>query len=168
MSGEGAFPKKLLASGTNLVKMPTSGSKTVKGLTYEFTPNGLNIHGTATESIGAMVELAPLLVANKICIPDGFYLRINKKLPTNCSIAIWDDSYVTGHSGPTMGTDIGATGGLTHVALWVKDAGAVDVDGLQIAITYGKNEPYEWTNGTGDVFMIRALRKHFLVSTLLP
>lgn len=66
MSGEGAFPKKLLASGQNLVKTPTSGSKTVKGLTYEFSPDGLNIHGTAEESIGALVELAPLLVGNKI------------------------------------------------------------------------------------------------------
>lgn len=132
--------------------MPTSGSKTVKGLTCEFTSNGLNIHGTATESIGAMVELAPLLVANRICLPDGFYLRINKKLPTNCSIAVWDDSYVTGHSGPTMGINIGATGGLTHVALWVNGAGAVDVDGLQIAITYGKNDSHEWTNGAGDVY----------------
>lgn len=36
MSGEGAFPKKLLVSGQNLVKMPTSGSKTVKGLTCKF------------------------------------------------------------------------------------------------------------------------------------
>lgn len=152
MSGDGAFPKKLLASGSNLVKMPTSGSKTVKGLTYEFTPNGLNIHGTATESIGVVVELAPLLVDNKIRLTDGFYLRINKKPPTNCSITVWDDSYVTAHSGPTSGVNIGATGGLTHVALWVNGAGAVDVDGLQIAITYGKNDSYEWTNGIGDVY----------------
>lgn len=152
MSGEGAFPKKLFVSGQNLVKMPTSGSKTVKGLTCEFTPNGLNIHGTATESIGALVELAPLLVDNKICLTDGFYLRINKKLLSNCSITVWDDAYVTGHSGPTGGINIGATGGLTHVALWVNGAGAVDVDGLQIAITYGKNDSYEWTNGVGDVY----------------
>lgn len=152
MSGEGAFPKKLLASGQNLVKMPTSGSKTVNGLTCEFTPNGLNVHGTAAQGLGALVELAPLLTDNKICLPDGFYLYINKKLPTNCSIGIWDDEYVTSHRGPTMGTDIGATGGLTHVAFWVSAAGAVDIDGLQIAIFYGKNDSYEWTNGAGDVY----------------
>lgn len=145
-------PKKLFASGWNIVKMPTSGSKTVKGLTYEFTPDGLNIHGAAEKSIGALVELAPLLVDNKICLTDGFYLSINKKLPSNCSIAVWDDSYVTAHSGPTGGINIGATGGLTHVALWVNGAGAVDVDGLQIAITYGKNDSYEYANGVGAVY----------------
>lgn len=150
--GDGAFPKKLLASGQNLVKMPTSGSKTVNGLTYEFTPNGLNVHGTAAQGPSALVELAPLLTDNKICLPDGFYLYINKKLPTNCSIGIWDDEYVTSHMGPTMGADIGATGGLTHVAFWVSAAGAVDIDGLQIAIFYGKNDSYEWTNGAGDVY----------------
>lgn len=152
MSGEGAFPKKLLVSGQNLVKMPTSGSKTVKGLTYEFTPNGLNIHGTAEQSLGAVVELAPLLTGNKICLPDGFYLYINKKLPSGCSIGIWDDAYVTSHQGPTMGTNIGATGGLTHVAFWVSAAGTVDIEDLQIAIFYGKNDSYEWTNGAGNVY----------------
>lgn len=152
MSGEGAFPKKLLASGQNLVKMPTSGSRTVKGLTYEFTPNGLNVHGTAEERIGALVELAPLLVNNRICLPDGFYLHINKKLPSGCSIAIWDDAYATAHSGPTQGVKIRATGGLTHVTFWVNGAVDVDIDGLQIAIIYGKNDSYEWTNGTGDVY----------------
>lgn len=69
-----------------------SNSKTVKGLTCEFTPNGLNIHGTAEQSLGAVVELAPLLTDNKICLPDGFYLYINKKLPSGCSIGIWDDA----------------------------------------------------------------------------
>lgn len=152
MSGEGAFPKKPLASGQNLVKMPTSGSKTVNGLTHEFTPNGLNVHGTAAQGLGALVELAPLLTNNKICLPDGFYLYINKKLPTNCSTGIWDDEYVTSHMGPTMGTDIGATSGLTHVAFWVSAAGDVDIDGLQIAIFYGKNDSYEWTNGAGNVY----------------
>lgn len=151
MSGEGAFPKKLLASGQNLVKMPTSGSGTVRGLTYEFTPNGLNVHGTAEAGNSAVVELAPLLTDNGICLPDGFRLRINKKLPTGCSIAIWDDSYVVSHSGPTYGTNIGATGGLTHVAFWVSSAVAVDIDDLQIAIVYGENSSYEYTNGTGEV-----------------
>lgn len=146
MSGEGAFPKKLLASGQNLVKMPTSGSKTVNGLTYEFTPNGLNIHGTAEQSLGAVVELAPLLTDNKIRLPDGFYLYINKKLPSGCSIGIWDDAYVVSHMGPTMGTNIGATGGLTHVAFWVSAAGTVDIE------FYGKNDSYEWTNGAGNVY----------------
>lgn len=152
MSGEGAFPKKLLASGQNLVKMPTSGSGTVGGLNYEFTPSGLNVRGTATRDLGAVVELAPLLVNNGICLPDGFYLRINKKLPSNCSIAIWDDNYVVSHRGPTNGTKIDATNGLMHVALWVSAAGAVDIDGLQVAIIYGENNSYEWTNGTGNVY----------------
>ena len=152
MSGEGAFPKKLLASGQNIVKMPTSGSGTVGGLNYEFTPSGLNVHGTATRSLGAVVELAPLLVNNGICLPDGFYLRINKKLPSNCDIAIWDDNYVVSHMAPTNGTKIGATNGLMHVALWVSAAGAVDIDGLQVAIIYGENNSYEWTNGTGNVY----------------
>mgnify|MGYP001036053629 CR=1 FL=1 len=151
MSGEGAFPKKLLASGQNLVKMPTSGSGTVRGLTYEFTPNGLNVHGTAEADNGAVVELAPLLTDNGICLPDGFRLHINKKLPTGCSIAIWDDAYVVSHSGPTQGANIDATGGLTHVAFWVSAAGAVDIDDLQIAIVYGENGSYEYTNGTGEV-----------------
>ena len=152
MSGEGAFPKKLLASGQNIVKMPTSGSKSVDGLTCEFTPNGLNVHGTATKSLGAVIELAPLLTDNRICLPDGFRLHINKKLPDGCSIAIWDDSYVKSHSGPTQGTNIGATGGLTHVAFWVSSAVAVDIDDLQIAIVYGENKSYEYTNGTGNVY----------------
>lgn len=152
MSGEGAFPKKLLASGQNIVKMPTSGSGTIHGLTYEFTPNGLNVHGTADASIGALVELAPLLTDNGICLPDGFRLRINKKLPESCSIAIWDDSYVVSHSGPTQGANIGDTGGLTHVAFWVSSAVAVDIDDLQIAIVYGENSLYEYANGTGDVY----------------
>lgn len=52
MSGDGAFPKKLLASGQNLVKMPTSGYKTVNGLTYEFTPNGRTLR---------LVSLSPTL-----------------------------------------------------------------------------------------------------------
>jgi hypothetical protein len=153
MSGEGAFPKKLLASGQNLVKMPTSGSSTVHGLTYEFTPNGLNVHGTADANIGSVVELAPLLTDNGICLPDGFRLRINKKLPEGCSIAIWDDEYVVSHSGPTQGVNIGATGGLTHVTFWADSSTtAVDIDDLQVAIVYGENSSYEWTNGTGDVY----------------
>jgi len=151
MSGEGAFPKKLLASGQNIVKMPTSGSGTVSGLTYEFTPNGLNVHGTAEGNVGAVVELAPLLTNNGICLPDGFYLYFDKKLPSNCRIAVWDDEYVASHMGPSVGTTIGATGGLTHVALWVNAAGAVDIDGLQVAIIYGRNNSYEYTNGTGEV-----------------
>lgn len=151
MSGEGAFPKKLLASGQNIVKMPTSGSGIVGGLNYEFTPNGLNVHGTATGSIGAVVELAPLLTDNGICLPDGFKLRINKKLPDSCSIAIWDDGYVVSHSGPTQGVNIGATGGLVHVALWVASAVDVDIDGIQVAIVYGENGSYEYANGTGEV-----------------
>lgn len=153
MSGDGAFPKKLVASGQNIVKMPTSGSGTVGGLNYEFTPNGLNVHGTATGSIGAVVELAPLLTDNGICLPDGFKLRINKKLPDDCSIAIWDDDgYVVSHSGPTQGANIGATGGLTNVAFWSGSAtSAVDIDGLQVAIVYGDNGSYEYTNGTGEV-----------------
>lgn len=153
MSGEGAFPKKLLASGQNLVKMPTSGSGTVKGLTYEFTPNGLNVHGTAEGSIGPLVELAPLLVDNRICLPDGFKLHVNKKLPEGCSIAIWDDAYVVSRPGPAKGFNIGATGGLTHVAFWVEaSATAVDIDGIQIAIVYGENGSYEYANGTGSVY----------------
>ena len=152
MSGEGAFPKKLFVSGQNIVKMPTSGSGTVGGLNYEFTPNGLNVHGTATGSLGAVVELALLLVDNGICLPDGFRLHINTKLPSGCSIAVWDDEYVTSHSGPSNGSNIGATGGLTHVVFWVSAAGAVDIDGLQIAIIYGENNSYEWTNGTGNVY----------------
>lgn len=151
MSGEGAFPKKLLASGQNIVKMPTSGSGTVGGLNYEFTPNGLNVHGTATGSIGAVVELAPLLTDNGICLSDGFKLHINKKLPDSCSIAIWDDGYVVAHSGPTQGVNIGATGGLVHVALWVTSAVDVDIDGIQVAIVYGENGSYEYANGTGEV-----------------
>lgn len=154
MSGEGAFPKKLVASGQNLVKMPTSGSNTVHGITYEFTPNGLNVHGTADASTGAVVELAPLLTDNGICLPDGFRLRINKKLPSGCNIAIRDDGYVTSHSGPTpaQGIPIGATGGLTQVAFLVSPAVAVDIDGIQVAIVYGENNSYEWTNGTGEVY----------------
>ena len=153
MSGEGAFPKKLVTSGQNLVKMPTSGSNTIHGLTYEFTPNGLNVHGTADANIGAVVELAPLLTDNGICLPDGFKLRINKKLPEGCSIAIWDDAYVVSHSGPTQGVNIGATNGLTHVAFWSNPSTTtVDIDDLQVAIIYGENNSYEWTNGTGDVY----------------
>ena len=151
MSGEGAFPKKLLVSGQNIVKMPTSGSGTVDGPAYEFTPNGLNVHGTATKGLGAVVELAPLLVDNGICLPDGFKLRINKKLPNSCSIGIWDDGYVASHSGPTQGVNIGATGGLVHVAFWVSEAATVDIDGIQVAIVYGENGSCEYTNGTGEV-----------------
>lgn len=152
MSGEGAFPKKLLASGRNIVKMLTSGSKTVNGLTYEFTPNGLNVHGTASQGLGALVELAPLLTDNKICLPDGFYLVINKKIPSNCGIVVFDDKQVVYHTGPTQGAKIGATGGLTHVAFWVAGAGAVDIDDLQISIIYGGTSSYEYANGTGDVY----------------
>lgn len=119
MSGEGASPKKLFVSGRNIVKMPTSGSGTVGGLTYEFTPNGLNVHGTATESLGAVIELAPLLTDNGIRLPDGFYLVINKKVPSNCGIVVFDEEQVAYHIGPTQGAKLGATGGLTHVAFWV-------------------------------------------------
>lgn len=152
MSGEGAFPKKLFASGRNIVKMPTSGSGTVRGLTYEFTPNGLNVHGTAEAGSGAVVELAPLLTDNGICLPDGFYLVINKKVPSNCGIVVFDDEQVVYHTGPTQGTKIGATGGLTHVAFWVAGAGAVDIDDLQISIIYGGTSSYEYANGTGNVY----------------
>lgn len=152
MRGEGAFPKKPFASGRNIVKMPTSGSGTVGGLTYEFTPNGLNVHGTADSSIGALVELAPLLTDNGICLTDGFYLVINKKVPSNCGIVVFDDEQVVYHIGPTQGIKIGATGGLTHVAFWVARAGAVDIDDLQISIIYGGTSSYEYANGTGDVY----------------
>lgn len=56
------------------------------------------------------------------------------------------------HSGPTQGVNIGATGGLKHVAFWVSSAVAVDIDDLQIAIVYGENGSYEYTNGTGEVY----------------
>lgn len=152
MSGEGASPKKLFVSGRNIVKMPTSGSGIVGGLNYEFTPNGLNVHGAATGSLGAVVELAPLLTDNGICLPDGFYLVINKKVPSNCGIVVFDDEQVAYHTGPTQGTKLGATGRLTHVAFWVAQAGAVDIDDLQVSIIYGGTSSYEYANGTGDVY----------------
>lgn len=152
MGGEGAFPKKLFASGRNIVKMPTSGSGRVDGLHYEFTPDGLNVHGTASKSLGAIVELAPLLTDNQICLPDGFCLNYKMKLPANCRISIWDDKYVLSHQDASYNTPIPATGGLKHVSLWIADAGAVDFDGLKISIVYGKSKSYDYPNGTGEVY----------------
>lgn len=152
MGGEGAFPKKLFASGRNIVKMPTSGSGTVDGLHYEFTPDGLNVHGTASKSLGSIIELAPLLTDNRICLPDGFRLNYKMKLPANCRISIWDDKYVLSHQDESYDTPIPATGGLTHVSLWITDAGAVDFDGLKISIVYGKSNSYDYPNGTGEVY----------------
>ena len=115
-------------------------------------PDGLNVHGTASKSLGAIIELAPLLTDNRICLPDGFCLNYKMALPANCRISIWDDKYVLSHQAASYDTPIPATGGLTHVSLWIADAGAVDFDGLKISIVYGKSKSYDYPNGTGEVY----------------
>lgn len=150
MSGEGAFPKKLAVSGRNIVKMPTSGSGNYLGVTYEFTENGFNAHGTTTGALGKVVDLAPLLVNAGICLPDGFYLSVKGTMSGDVSVAVWDSGYKASCQA-SAGIEIGATGPLKSVALWVGSATEVSVENLQIAITTSPTNS-DFTNGTGNVY----------------
>lgn len=152
LSGDGAFPKKLAVSGRNIVQMPTSGSGDVNGVHYEFTPDGLSIHGTLSSAGGPIVELAPNLVDNGIRIPDGFYLSSNNvDVGEHVTIAIWADTYVMDSKNPGSGHRIGATNNLTHICIWGVSGGDVNFDGLKIAIVYGGNNS-DFTNGTSTVY----------------